>query len=74
MLEKLIAILEEYVDLKGEKITEDTDLKNELDINSIELAELICAVEDEFDIEIPNKDVYDMNTLGDVIRFIESHQ
>ncbi|MDD6146275.1 MAG: acyl carrier protein [Oscillospiraceae bacterium] len=74
MLEKLIAILEEYVDLKGEKITEDTDLKNELDINSIELAEIICAVEDEFDIEIPNKDVYDMNTLGDVIRFLESHQ
>ena len=74
MLEKLIAILEEYVDLKDMKITEDTDLKNELDINSIELAELICAVEDEFDIEIPNKDVYDMNTLGDVIRFIESHQ
>lgn len=74
MLEKLIAILEEYVDLKDMKITEDTDLKNELDINSIELAELICAVEDEFDIEIPNKDVYDMNTLGDVIRFLESHQ
>ena len=74
MLEKLIAILEEYVDLKDMKITEDTDLKNELDINSIEMAELICAVEDEFDIEIPNKDVYDMNTLGDVIRFIESHQ
>ncbi|MDD6011225.1 MAG: phosphopantetheine-binding protein [Oscillospiraceae bacterium] len=74
MLEKLIAILEEYVDLKDMKITEDTDLKNELDINSIELAEIICAVEDEFDIEIPNKDVYDMNTLGDVIRFLESHQ
>lgn len=74
MLEKLITILEEYVDLKDMKITEDTDLKNELDINSIELAELICAVEDEFDIEIPNMAVYDMNTLGDVIRFIESHQ
>ncbi|MBQ8502876.1 MAG: acyl carrier protein [Clostridia bacterium] len=73
MVKKLKKLLEEYVGDTSIEITESTDLKNDLELNSLELAELACAVEDEFDIEIPNKAIHTIVTVGDVIKFIEEN-
>ena len=73
MTKKLKAILSEYIDVNKVKITEDTDLKNDLGLNSFELADIACSVEDEFDIEIPNKAIHSLITVGDVIKFIEEN-
>ncbi len=73
MTKKLKAILSEYIDVNNVKITEDTDLKNDLGLNSFELADIACSVEDEFDIEIPNKAIHSLITVGDVIKFIEEN-
>lgn len=73
MIEKLKDLLAEYSGEKDTPITENTDLKNDLGLNSLELAELACAVEDEFDIEIPNKAIHTIVTVGDVIKYIEEN-
>ncbi len=73
MIETLKEMLAEYVGETEIEITEGTDLKNDLGLNSLELAELACAVEDEFDIEIPNKAIHTIVTVGDVIKYIEEN-
>ncbi len=73
MIETLKRILTDYVSTDTSTITEETDLKQDLGLNSFELADLACAVEDEFDIEIPNRAVHALITVGDVIKFIEEN-
>lgn len=71
MLEILNRIFVENAGVSDKKITEDTNLKNDLGLNSLDLAQLANAVEDEFDIEIPDRAIKDFKTVGDVIDFIE---
>lgn len=74
MLEKLKEIVAEYIDITKFEITEETDFMRDLQIDSFTLSELACAVEDEFDIEIPNNMIHELKTVGDIVRFIESNQ
>ena len=55
-------------------ITEKTKLSNEeYNFSSFALIQLICAIEDEFDIEIPNSAIKKFKTVKDVIKFIEKN-
>lgn len=71
MLEKLKDILSKTIGMENSEINKDSDLKADLGLSSFDLAELACVVEDEFDIEIPNRAIKDFKTVGDVITFIE---
>lgn len=72
MYEKLLEIVREYVDIDADKITNDSDFVIDLGIDSFTLSEIACAIEDEFDIEVPESKVHQLKTVGDVIDFIES--
>ena len=71
MIEKLKEILCENTGLTDIEITKETNLKNDLGLNSLDLANLVCIVEDEFDIEIPDEYLKEIKTVSDVIAFIE---
>ena len=71
MLERLKSILINSIGIETE-ITSETNLKNDLGLNSLDLANLACEVEDEFDVEIPDSALKDIKTVGDVIDFIEN--
>ncbi len=71
MIEKLTKIICEHTGNNDVTITEDTVLIADLGLNSLDLVNLACIVEDEFDIEIPDRAIKDFKTVGDVIDFIE---
>ena len=71
MIEKLTKIICEHTGSSNIAITEDTILIADLGLNSLDLVNLACIVEDEFDIEIPDRAIKDFKTVGDVIAFIE---
>ena len=71
MLEKIATILRDYTGDKNLVVTNETILIADLGFHSLDLANLACAVEDEFDIEIPDRAIKDFKTIGDVISFIE---
>lgn len=50
----------------------ETNIKEDLGMSSFDLIQLACAVEDEFDVEIPDRAIKDFKTVGDVITFIEN--
>lgn len=71
MLERLKSILSKNTGINVSEITESSNLKSDLGLTSYDLAELACIVEDEFDIEIPNRAIATLKTVGDVVTFIE---
>lgn len=70
MIEKLTKIICEHTGNDDITIAEDTVLIADLGLNSLDLVNLACIVEDEFDIEIPDRAIKDFKTVGDVIAFI----
>ena len=71
MLERLINIIREYTGDKNIKVDENTVLISDLGLSSLDLVNLVCAVEDEFDVEISDRAIKNFRTIGDVIAFIE---
>lgn len=75
MLETLKKTINETVGFNKEIALEmDTIISRDLKLNSLEIVSLVCAVEDEFDIEIDDKDIKSIVTIGDLIKYIEKQQ
>lgn len=72
MLERLTKIINEYTGKNNIPIDENTVLISDLEVSSFDLVNLVVSVEDEFNIEIPDKCIKDFKTVGDVIKFIEN--
>jgi len=72
LIEKLKGIVEPYIQNREafDAITPETDLLNDLKINSANLVDVILDIEDEFDIEIDNKSVEQMDTVGSAIDIV----
>ena len=72
VLEKVKAILAEQFDVEEDKITVDTDLQEDLGADSLDVVDLVMSIEENFDIEIPDEDVENIKTVGDIVKYIES--
>lgn len=68
--EKLKKILVDNLHLKESEITPESNLVNDLGVNSLELADLILSCEDEFDIEIEDKAISKFKTVKDVVEYL----
>ena len=73
MFETLKSILVEEYQVDPAEITLDSDLRNDLGINSIELAELVMTCEEKFDVEFSDEDINSIATIGDVIKYLEGN-
>ena len=67
MLEKMSEMIAEQLNCDAETITADTSFKDDLGADSLDLFELVMALEDEYNIEIPAEE---LNTVGDVIDYL----
>ena len=72
MFEKLKEVLVEELQIDAGDITMDAELSKDLNINSIELADLIMVCEEKFGIEISDDDSSKFVTVGDVVEYLES--
>ena len=71
MLDKLTAIIREYMDNTNLEVTESTILIADLGLSSFDLVQLASIVEDELDVEIPDRMIKNFKTVGDVISFLD---
>ena len=72
MLDKLTAIIREYMDDNSIEITENTIFIADLGLSSFDLVQLASIVEDELDTEIPDRMIKNFKTIGDVISFLDN--
>lgn len=71
MLEKMKEIIAEQLNTSAEDITEATSFKDDLGADSLDLFELVMALEDEYSVEIPAEDLQQMATVGDVMSYLK---
>ena len=72
MLEKIKELLADELGIEAEEITEATSFKDDLGADSLDLFELVMALEDEYNVEIPAEELTDLNTVGDVIDYLKN--
>lgn len=72
ILEKVIEILAEELDLDKEEIKVENNLQDDLGADSLDVVEIVMALEDEFNIEIPDEDTANIKTVNDIVKYIES--
>jgi len=72
MFEKVKALLVDELQINPDDITMEAELTGDLNINSIELADLIMMCEEKFGVEIDEEDANKFATVGDVVNYLES--
>ena len=70
MLEKMKEIIADQLSVSEDEVTLEASFKDDLDADSLDLFELVMALEEEYDVEIPSDDLAELNTVGDVINYL----
>jgi acyl carrier protein len=69
--EKVIEIVSDQLDTPKDDIAQASSFVDDLKADSLDIVELVMALEDEFDIKIPDEDYDKIKTVGDVIKYID---
>ncbi|MEG0133532.1 MAG: acyl carrier protein [Clostridium sp.] len=72
MFEKVKAKIAEQLSIDEDEITMEAGFVDDLGADSLDIVELIMALEEEFDIEIPDEDAEKITTVGDVVDYIKT--
>lgn len=72
VFEKITEILSAQLDVDAETMTLETRIAEDLGADSLDVVELLMSVEDEFDVEIPEEDIAELKTIGDVVDYIQA--
>ena len=73
VFEKVKEILCDQLDLEEDKVTMDSDIVEDFEADSLDVVDLVMSLEDEFGIEIPDEEIENIKTVGDVVRYIEEN-
>ena len=74
MLERMKEMIAEQLGVDAESVTEASSFKEDLGADSLDLFEMVMAFEEEFEVEIPSEDLEQINTIGDVVKYLEAHK
>ena len=69
--EKIKSIIVEQLSADDSAITMETSLMKDLEADSLDAVEIMMAIEDEFDIEIPDDDAEKFQSVGDIVRYVD---
>ena len=72
MLDKVLEILRDQLGVDTTGVTEETSFVDDLRIDSLDLFEVVTALEDEYNIEIPQEELEGLKTVGDVVEYLSS--
>lgn len=72
MFEKMKEIIAEQLSVDADSITESSSFKEDLGADSLDLFELVMALEDEYSVEIPAEDLQELLTVGQVVEYLKN--
>ena len=74
IFDKIKEIIVEQLSVDESMVTPETNLMKDLEADSLDAVEIIMAIEEEFDIEIPDEDAEKFQLVGDLVRYVEEQQ
>ena len=74
VFEKIRDILCNQFDVDEDSVTLSTRISEDLGADSLDAVDMLMSLEDEFDVEIPDEEIENIRTVGDLVSYIEEHQ
>ena len=74
IFDKIKDIIIEQLQVEESDVTMDTNLMKDLSADSLDAVEIIMAIEDEYGIEIPEEEAEKIQTVGDLVRYVEENK
>ena len=72
MKQEIINLISKTLEIPKNKINEKTNLFKDLDLESLDIVDLVAAFEQKYQIEILDKDIKNLQTVDDIIKYIEN--
>jgi acyl carrier protein len=73
VFEKVKQMLAEQLDADIDSLTMETNIAKDLDADSLDVVELLMTIEDEFNIEIPDEEIENIRTIGELTEYIQEN-
>jgi acyl carrier protein len=74
VFEKVREIIVEQLGVEEDEVAMESSFIDDLGADSLDIVELIMALEEEFDMEIPDEEAEKISSVGDVVEYIKAHQ
>lgn len=71
--DKIRSIIMEQLSVGESMVTMDTNMMKDLEADSLDAVEIIMAIEEKFDIEIPDEEAEKFQLVGDLVKYVEEH-
>ena len=72
VFDKIKSIIVEQLDADEADVKMESNIQDDLGADSLDVVDLVMSIEENFDIEIPDEDVENIKTVGDIVKYIES--
>ncbi len=73
IFEKVKSIIVDQLDVDEDKVTMNANIQDDLGADSLDIVDLVMSFDDEFDMEIPDDQVENIKTVGDVVKYVEEN-
>jgi len=72
LIDEVKEVVVEQLNVNPDEVKEDSKFVEDLGADSLDVVELVMALEEKFDIEIPDSDAESIATVGDAVKYVES--
>ncbi|MBR1739882.1 MAG: acyl carrier protein [Ruminococcus sp.] len=72
VFDKIREIIVEQLDVDEDKVTTEASITEDLGADSLDVVDLVMSIEESFDLEIPDEEVENIKTVGDIVKYIEA--
>lgn len=72
VFDKIKDIIVEQLDVEEDAVTMEASITEDLGADSLDVADLVMSIEESFDVEIPDEEVENIKTVGDIVKYIEN--
>ncbi len=73
VFDKIKEILVEKLGVDEDIVVEEASITDDLEADSLDVVDLVMAIEDNFEVEIPDEEVANMKTVGDIVKYVEAN-
>ena len=72
VFDKIKDIIVEQLDVEEDAVTMEASITDDLGADSLDVVDLVMSIEESFDVEIPDEEVENIKTVGDIVKYIEN--
>lgn len=72
VFDKIKDIIVEQLDVEEDAVTMEASITGDLGADSLDVVDLVMSIEESFDVEIPDEEVENIKTVGDIVKYIEN--